>query len=249
MTTIERDLRALRRVRVPHGFADAVLAETGLIDRYARASSPVGDVFIAYNPAGISAVERVGPGFEERLVARTGRRAVRVPGFPPPLARAIERRFAGDRVRPRFDLRGLTPFRRSVLLKALDIPFGEVRPYGWIAREIGAPAAVRAVGSALGSNPVPLLIPCHRVVRGDGSLGEYSMGGPSVKRKLLDAEGALAVLERTHAPVVGSDTTKIFCYPTCRHARRVTPAHNVVFGSLRDARDRGYRPCKICRPG
>ena len=73
--------------------------------------------------------------------------------------------------------------------KALEIPRGEVRPYGWIAAEIGRPKAVRAVGTALGHNPVPLIVPCHRVVRTDGTIGQYSLGGPGNKRTILSAEG------------------------------------------------------------
>ena len=65
-----------------------------------------------------------------------------------------------------------------MLTKTLEIPSGEVRPYGWVAREIGRPKAVRAVGSALGRNPVPVLIPCHRVVRSDGHVGNYGLGVP-----------------------------------------------------------------------
>ena len=87
------------------------------------------------------------------------------------------------------DLRGHTDFERDVWRKALDIPRGEVRPYGWVAAEIGRPKAVRAVGTALGHNPVPLIVPCHRVVRTDGHLGQYSLGGPDNKRTILASEG------------------------------------------------------------
>ena len=81
-------------------------------------------------------------------------------------AAAIARRLDGDRrVRIDLDLRGHTDFERDVWHKALEIPRGEVRPYGWVAAEIGRPKAVRAVGTALGHNPVPLIVPCHRVVR------------------------------------------------------------------------------------
>ena len=115
-----------------------------------------------------------------------------------------------------------------MLLKALQIPRGEVRPYGWIASEIGHPAAVRAVGTALGHNPVPLLIPCHRVVRSDGHIGQYSLGGPENKRTLLEWEGAdpdeLERLAKAGIRYFGSDTTHIVCHPTCHHARRVTAA-------------------------
>ena len=87
----------------------------------------------------------------------------------------------------RYDLSGLSPFERAVLTKTLEIPLGEVRPYGWVAREIGRPRAVRAVGSALGRNPVPVLIPCHRVVRSDGALSGYRWGVRR-KRTLLERE-------------------------------------------------------------
>ena len=109
---------------------------------------------------------------------------------PAALADAISRRLAGERrVRIPLDLRGRTEFEVAVWTKALEIPRGEVRPYGWIAAEIGRPRAVRAVGTALGHNPVPLIVPCHRVVRTDGTIGQYSLGGPGNKRTILSAEG------------------------------------------------------------
>jgi O-6-methylguanine DNA methyltransferase len=89
----------------------------------------------------------------------------------------------------RFDLRSVTEFERAVLLKAREIPRGQVRTYRWIAAQIGHPAAVRAVGSALRKNPVPVLIPCHRVVRSDGRIGNYGLGGSANKRAILAAEG------------------------------------------------------------
>jgi O-6-methylguanine DNA methyltransferase len=133
----------------------------------------------------------------------------------------------------------------------LEIPKGEVRSYGWVAREIGRPKAVRAVGSALGHNPVPVVIPCHRVVRSDGMIGNYALGAP-MKRELLDTEGVdvegIEQLAASGVRYVGSDTTHVFCVPTCHDARRVTERHRVTFRSERDATTRGYRPCKHCRP-
>ena len=152
----------------------------------------------------------------------------------------------------RFDLRGLSEFERAVLLKALEIPRGQVRTYAWVAREIGHPSAVRAVGSALRKNPVPVLIPCHRVVRTDGQIGNYALGGSQAKRHILAAEGVdpdwLAAHARAGRRYVGSDTTRVYCFPTCRHARRVQPRHSVSFSSAAAARSAGYRPCKVCRP-
>ena len=127
-------------------------------------------------------------------------------------------------------------------MKALEIPRGEVRPYGWIAAEIGRPKAVRAVGTALGHNPVPLIVPCHRVVRSDGMIGQYSLGGPENKRTILAEEGAnpdeLEALARAGVRYFGSDTTRIYCLPTCRDARRVTARHLVHFPSATERRRR-----------
>jgi O-6-methylguanine DNA methyltransferase len=84
------------------------------------------------------------------------------------------------------DLRG-TPFQRSVWAALEAIPYGETRSYAQIARQIGKPAAVRAVGAANGANPVPLIVPCHRVIAADGRLGGYG-GGLELKRRLLAME-------------------------------------------------------------
>ena len=86
------------------------------------------------------------------------------------------------------DLSGVAPFQRDVLETARRIPFGEVRSYAWIAREIRHPQAVRAVGTALGRNPVPLLVPCHRVLRSDGGVGGYLFGTRSRAASSLSSE-------------------------------------------------------------
>ena len=123
-----------------------------------------------------------------------------------------------------FDLRGLTAFEEAVLRKALEIPRGEVRPYSWVAREIGHPGAARAVGTTLANNPVPLSFPVTGVVRGDGVIGNY-LFGTEVKHALLEYEHAepakLDELARRGVRYFGS-RTRIFCFPTCRHARRTT---------------------------
>jgi methylated-DNA-[protein]-cysteine S-methyltransferase len=88
------------------------------------------------------------------------------------------------------DLSGLSPFTRAVLRMATKIPYGEVRSYQWVAQRLRKPKAARAVGNALARNPIPVIIPCHRVVRSDGSLGGYALG-LEWKRRLLE-------LERSH---------------------------------------------------
>ncbi len=87
------------------------------------------------------------------------------------------------------DLEGATPFQQEVWAQTRLIPPGQTRSYAWVARSAGRPRAVRAAGSALGRNPVPLLIPCHRVVRSDGGLGGFT-GGLEVKKRLLQIESS-----------------------------------------------------------
>ena len=138
------------------------------------------------------------------------------------------------------DLRAVAPFQRTVLESARTIPFGAVRPYGWVAAHIGHPAAARAVGNALGANPLPLVIPCHRVVRSDGTIGDYGLGA-AWKARLLE-------LERDTPALVGATSTRIVCRRGCPHERRIAENARIVFASLRDARAVGYRPCRRCRP-
>lgn len=251
--SLETGLRALR-AQAPLVVGFAALVAVGLADRYAPIATPLGRAFVAWNGRGVSWISAAeADDFETRFTALVGRPIERVSALPERLARAIERRLAGDRrARVPLDLRGHTPFEVAVWRKALEIPRGEVRPYAWIAAEIGRPRAVRAVGTALAHNPVPLVVPCHRVVRSDGRLGQYSMGGPDAKRRILGSEGLDAdALEQEAASGIrftGSDTTHIVCHPTCRDARRVTNRHRVGFASLAAAAAAGYRPCRHCRP-
>jgi methylated-DNA-[protein]-cysteine S-methyltransferase len=137
------------------------------------------------------------------------------------------------------DLEGIGDFQGRVLAQAARIPYGETTSYAELARRIGHPRASRAVGNALGANPVPIVIPCHRIVRGDGSWGHYAFGG-AMKTALLE-------LERTIPALVGSTTTKIVCRKGCAHEQRIAEANRVVFASVEDARTVGYRPCKVCQ--
>lgn len=225
-----------------------------VVSRWVRVSGPFTDLYVAFSQRGISfartaaavgdSARRFCAEFRERF-ERPVRRADEPPaGLVPALRR-------GRSTSLRFDLQALTPFERDVLRAALTIPCGETRPYAWVAREIGRPRAVRAVGSALGRNPVPVLIPCHRVTRSDGRPGEYFYG-PHVKEQLLRAErvdlDAVRALARAGHFYVGSDTTHIVCFPTCRHVRRIDDRHRRGFHDLREAAAAGYRPCQDCRP-
>ncbi len=128
-------------------------------------------------------------------------RGVRAVVLPKATKRAVERelrRVANGNSTPTFVLPpqgggkylmdGQPSFRVKVWKVLQRIPYGRVRSYGWVARKVGKPQAARAIGGACGANPVPLLVPCHRVVAGDGSLGGFS-GGVGVKKRLLRLEG------------------------------------------------------------
>jgi O-6-methylguanine DNA methyltransferase len=246
-------LRGLRP-EPPPTLRPAVLERVGLADAFVTVAGPAGPLLVAYNGRGVSATAPAGDedGFVARFLARH-RRPLRPAGEPPARLLAQLERYLDPDTRgapPRFDLRGVSDFEQAVLRKTAEIPRGEVRPYAWVAGEIGRPAAVRAVGGALNRNPVPVLIPCHRVVGSDGRLTGYAWGTP-YKRTLLAAEGAdPAELERLghRARYLGSDTTGVYCYPTCHNVRRVGPAHRVAFRDAAAAAAAGYRPCRRCRP-
>jgi O-6-methylguanine DNA methyltransferase len=106
----------------------------------------------------------------------------------------LSKYFNGEKVdfRCKIDLRDYTNFEKSVYRTLTNVPYGRIRSYGWLAKQIRHSGASRAVGNALAKNPVPLLIPCHRIIKSDGSLGRFSaIGGQALKEKLLRLEKAL----------------------------------------------------------
>jgi O-6-methylguanine DNA methyltransferase len=251
---LRKELRKLGKVTAPSTLLPGVLMRTGLGDSYCRLETTIGPMFIAYNKNGISAIMRAkdSADFERSFRSRFGRSVYAAQKPPVHLVRDISHQLSGIRRRKlKFNLHSLSDFERSVLLKTLEIPRGEVRPYAWIAQEIGYPKAVRAVGSVLAKNPIPLLIPCHRVVRSDGHIGNYGFGNEA-KRAMLSAEGidpdGLEGLARSGVRYYGSDTTHIFCFPTCHKAQKISDRHRALFRSEFDAMAAGYHPCKICRP-
>lgn len=249
--SIEQQLAALS-MTAPDHLAEAVSLGTGLVDGYDFYPSPVGEVAVAFNPEGVSYLGLVDDGFFERFTRDTARTLVRAEAptaWGKHIPEAIE---AGRPGKVPVDLRSVTPFQASVLQVATRIPRGEVRPYGWLAKELGSPGAVRAVGSALARNPIPLVIPCHRVVRSDGHIGNYSLVGPHVKLQLLEAEGArpgeLEHLAGRGIRVQANTSTGIFCHPTCHALRRSKPGNVIGFRSTDEATASGFRACLVCRP-
>jgi O-6-methylguanine DNA methyltransferase len=223
--------------------------------RYAVLDTAIGRLHIAYRGRMICGASLASDDvtFEQRCLARHGVHFRRETEPPAWLTTLVDNHLGGRRAfKGTVDLAGLTSFQRRVLEKIRDIPRGEVRPYTWVAREIGLPRAVRAVGTALGKNPIPLLIPCHRVIRSEGALGDYSAGGPAVKERILTFEGVdlpeLKTLTRPGKRFRGSRNTRIFCLPTCYSRKWAKAQHTVYFTSAHEARQAGYRPCKLCRP-
>jgi methylated-DNA-[protein]-cysteine S-methyltransferase len=172
-------------------YMDTVL-EVGAADRAARTDSPIGPVWIAWSTRGVTALS---PLFEAKtfddFLAIHRREAYETTNMSPDLGSSVARALdSGESVDIAVDLSGLGSFQQTVLAACSKIPVGQVRPYGWIANEIHNPGSVRAVGTALAKNPVPLLVPCHRVVKADGSIGNYAFGAET-KHQLLVREGAL----------------------------------------------------------
>jgi O-6-methylguanine DNA methyltransferase len=144
----------------------------------------------------------------------------------------------------------VSPFQRRVLERLRKVPPGAVMSYQALAAASGAPRGSRAVGNTMASNPVPVYVPCHRVIRSDGSVGNYG-GGVSSKLRLLRAEGFRIGADRRVAAgaVLGHQRTHIYCRPSCSAARRADPARMMIFADSARARGAGLRACRQCLPG
>ena len=169
--------------------------EEGLLDvAYRTLDTPVGRLLVAATPAGV-----VRLAFEtedadsvlSELAAQVSPRVLLAPGRLDPVASELEEYFEGRRhaFDVPVDLRLARGFRRAVLERLTQVPYAGTVSYAELAARAGSPRAVRAVGTACALNPVPLVVPCHRVVRSDGAPGGYR-GGPDVKRRLLAMEAA-----------------------------------------------------------
>jgi methylated-DNA-[protein]-cysteine S-methyltransferase len=167
----------------------------GLVDvAYRTLDSPLGPLLLAATPEGLVRVAFHGEGHDavlDRLAATVSPRLLRAPARLDPVAAQLDEYFAGRRQRfdVPVDLRLAHGFRRDVLDQLAEIAYGTTASYAEVAARTGRPRAVRAVGTACATNPVPLVVPCHRVVRSDGTIGQY-LGGTEAKRALLALEAA-----------------------------------------------------------
>src|SRR5215216_609645 len=218
-------------------------------DRLFSCNSPLGEVYGGVSQSGVRLLGRAASPeeFAKRYRERFGRLlAWGTDETTRRMAQRVAAAIAGEKVEVPADLSGMTSFQRRVLEVVRGIPRGEVRPYAWVAREAGSPKASRAVGTVMANNPVPLLIPCHRVIRNDGTTGSYAFGAGE-KVGLLEGEG-VSVEELAGSPYLATPTTGIFCHATCPNARRIRPENRRRFRSTEAATNAGYKPCRVCRP-
>ena len=181
----------------PPSIVDAAAA-AGLLDvAYARLDSPVGPLVLASTPQGLARLAYIDEGQEEAVMediaARLSPRILSAPRRLDEPRRELDEYFAGRRraFDVTLDLRLLSDFTRRVLTATAEIPYGEVATYKEVATAAGSPRGFRAAGNALGSNPLPIVLPCHRVLHSGGGLGGYT-GGLARKRVLLGIEGRAA---------------------------------------------------------
>lgn len=245
------------RDEVDPGFTAQLRAE--LRARHARATGnlwwfevelPLGPIRLVHDEQLIHIVENNPQRYEARANHELG--------FAPahresePVRAAVELVLAGRKRGSDIAYLGeMTPFQQAVLRATSRIPRGAIRPYHWVAREAGNAGAVRATGTALGHNPAPFVVPCHRVVRSDYSLGNYSAGGTGVKQEVLRMEGlGQRQLDWIrHAPrFVGQLDSMEFCLPACTGLDESDPAILTGFSHPEDAVAAGFTPCDLCRP-
>lgn len=188
----EIDEEAQRRL---HDRLAAAAADAGILDvAYRTLDTPVGLLLLAATEQGLVRVAFAREDHDRvlaQLADRISPRVLRAPARLDAVASELEEYFEHRRTAfdlP-LDLRLASGFRRTVLTTLRQVAYGSTASYAALAAAAGSPRAVRAVGTACATNPLPVVVPCHRVVRSDGSLGQY-LAGPDVKRALLDLEAA-----------------------------------------------------------
>jgi O-6-methylguanine DNA methyltransferase len=223
--------------------------------------SPLGPILIARSEHGVSLVEYLDRGADVKAS-----RLRRVPGVElredgaelEALHRELLEYLRGDRTRLEWplDLRlARTDFHRAVLRATAAIPYGAVTSYAGIAAELGKPAATRAVAQALRWNPLPIVVPCHRIIGTSGTLTGYSGGRVGLKRELLAVEGIRAKGKRSDSRVARDtlyhyerNDQHEYCLPTCGDIARRPIGRVTLLASRELAGSLGLVPCTSCRP-
>ena len=194
LRTIVSPADARARARAADELVRAAADRDGLIDvAIGTVASPIGELFVAVSPKGLACVgfdDQDRAALEDRFAEALSPRVVASPRATDDVRRQLDEYFGG--ARRRFELtvdhRLMSPFVRKVMAQTAKVPYGEVSTYGAVATGIHHPDAARAVGAALGSNPIPIVLPCHRIIGASGSLTGYA-GGLHRKEFLLRLEG------------------------------------------------------------
>jgi methylated-DNA-[protein]-cysteine S-methyltransferase len=218
--------------------------------------SPLGDLLVGKSARGIVLNHYLLDGSD--LEATVGKLRLELDAVDDPrtireVGEEIRGYIAGDAkaLRQNIDLTlAASPFQKKVLRKLQEVPRGAVVSYQALGAAVGAPKGARAVGNALHNNPVPIYVPCHRVISSDGRIGGYG-GGTRRKLQLLCSEGFALDHAGTRIPataVLGHKGTKIFCRITCRTTAQVDRSRILFFADPKQAQRAGMRACKICRP-
>ena len=209
MNKLEQELRS---ASLPPGDAGAAAAAGRLVARaedegllevaYGAVESPFGDLLAAVTPRGLLRLSydpRRNDAVLEQIAERVSPRMLEAPTRLDSVRRQLDEYFEGQRQKfeLKLDWRLTRGFFQKILRETARVRFGELATYKQMAEAAGSPRAVRAAGNALGSNPIPIVVPCHRIVRTGGKLGGYGgglgpyIGGPEIKQRLLELEGAL----------------------------------------------------------
>ena len=222
--------------------------------------SPLGHILIARSELGISLVEYLNQGTSlraSRLRQEPGVEMVEGGEDLEAACRELLEYLHGRRRRLEWplDLRlARSDFQRSVLQATAAVPYGAVIPYAGIARQVGKASAVRAVAQALRWNPLPIVIPCHRVIGSSGALTGYAGKKINLKQRLLSLEGVPVTREavppgiRPQAMYILYPGEREYCLPTCPSFATHRPAPLTRFASREDAETAGFAPCTLCRP-
>jgi methylated-DNA-[protein]-cysteine S-methyltransferase len=222
-------------------------------------NSPLGPLLIARSEAGVVAVEYLDTArlSASRLPRMIDLELVEEGVETEPFYQQLLEYLRGERTRLAWplDLRlARSDFHREVLQATAELPYGAVTSYGRIAREIGKPSAVRAVAQALRWNPLPIVVPCHRVVGGTGALTGYAGDKLALKERLLTLEGvptahgARETRVRRDTMYLRPDREAEYCLPTCGSLATFPLARLTLFSSSARAEASGLTPCDSCRP-
>jgi methylated-DNA-[protein]-cysteine S-methyltransferase len=221
--------------------------------------SPLGQILIARSEEGVTLVEYLGPeGVRgSRLSRIASLEALDDSGDVEPLHRELVEFVTGERRRLDWPLDwrlATSGFQRDVLRATAALPYGAVTSYGHLARELGRPHAVRAVAQALRHNPLPIVVPCHRVIGGSGGLTGYAGSRIDLKQRLLSVEGIPTASDRATARIVRAgmyvraDADPEYCLPTCGSLATLPLARLTLYAARESAESVGLRPCSGCRP-